>query len=135
MGSQNPRWPATVDEAAEMIIEGMSEEDRAVVRSTKRGELIRFHHGWGTGIRNDLGLWQGIWRSSSPAVCFTRMAARCSSSSACGRSCRPREGSVRVRRSPVVSGSWLCSWQTVSVAISMVGRLNASRSARHGVAR
>jgi len=22
-------------------------------------QLIRFHHGWGTGIRNEFGLWKG----------------------------------------------------------------------------
>jgi len=52
-------WPATVDEAAERIISGMSDEDKALVRSTKRDDLLMFHHGWGTGIRNDFGLWQG----------------------------------------------------------------------------
>jgi hypothetical protein len=29
------------------------------VRGTPRGDLIRFHHGWGTGIRNAFGLWGG----------------------------------------------------------------------------
>jgi len=29
------------------------------VRSTKKRDLILLHHGWGTGIRNSLGLWRG----------------------------------------------------------------------------
>jgi hypothetical protein len=52
-------WPKTVDEAAREIAENLSEEDRATVGNTPRKDLIRFHHGWGTGIRNGLGLWRG----------------------------------------------------------------------------
>ncbi len=29
------------------------------VRPTKKRDLILFHHRWGTGIRNSLGLWRG----------------------------------------------------------------------------
>ena len=35
----------------------MSAEDKEFVRNTKKGDLIKFHHGWGTGIRNEFGLW------------------------------------------------------------------------------
>ncbi|MGC4114496.1 MAG: hypothetical protein QM765_07770 [Myxococcales bacterium] len=52
-------WPKTVDEAARQIAEALSQEDRARVAKTKREDLILFHHGWGTGIRNELGLWRG----------------------------------------------------------------------------
>jgi hypothetical protein len=34
-------------------------EDRRFVRETRWEDLIRFHHGWGIGIRNAFGLWQG----------------------------------------------------------------------------
>jgi hypothetical protein len=51
------RLPRTVDEAVDEIISGLSEDDKALVRGTARDDLIRFHHGWGTGIRNGLGLW------------------------------------------------------------------------------
>ena len=34
------------------ILSGMSEKDKELVRKTKGGDLIMFHHGWGTGIRN-----------------------------------------------------------------------------------
>lgn len=32
---------------------------KMTVRSTPKDELILFHHGWGTGIRNAFGLWKG----------------------------------------------------------------------------
>jgi hypothetical protein len=52
-------WPATVDEAARLIVSKMSPADKEKVRTTPQNDLIRFHHGWGTGIRNSLGLWRG----------------------------------------------------------------------------
>ena len=52
-------WPTTVDEAARRIASEMNDESKARVRATKKDDLIRYHHGWGTGIRNSLGLWRG----------------------------------------------------------------------------
>jgi hypothetical protein len=52
-------WPRTVDEAVARILSTMSAEDQARVRSTPKDELIRYHMGWGTGIRNSFGLWKG----------------------------------------------------------------------------
>ena len=52
-------WPKTVDEAVTRILSTMPEKDRKVVRETAKDDLIRFHHGWGTGIRNSFGLWRG----------------------------------------------------------------------------
>ena len=52
-----PVYPRTLDEAVERVLADLSEADRDRVRNTPRGELIRFHHGWGTGIRNAFGLW------------------------------------------------------------------------------
>jgi hypothetical protein len=57
--SENERWPKTVKEAVATILAGMSEFDKDTVRKTAKEELINFHHGWGTGIRNDFGLWRG----------------------------------------------------------------------------
>ena len=37
----------------------MKDSDKKQVRETKREDLILFHHGWGTGIRNEFGLWRG----------------------------------------------------------------------------
>ena len=34
------------------IIENMSEPDKANVVNTPEDDLIMFHHGWGTSIRN-----------------------------------------------------------------------------------
>lgn len=52
-------WPKTVDEAVTRIVTALPEKDRKIIRETARKDLIRFHHGWGTGIRNDFGLWRG----------------------------------------------------------------------------
>ena len=52
-------WPATVDEAARRIVGELDEESKARVRATKKDRLIQYHQGWGTGIRNSLGLWRG----------------------------------------------------------------------------
>jgi HJR/Mrr/RecB family endonuclease len=49
--------PRTLDEAVNFLIARLSTEDKATVRSTPEGDLIRFHLGWGMGIRNGLKLW------------------------------------------------------------------------------
>ena len=52
-------WPVTVDATVADILAGMSEGDKETLRNTKYDDLILFHHGWGTGIRNYYGLWRG----------------------------------------------------------------------------
>jgi hypothetical protein len=52
-------WPTTVADAARNIVSVLDEGSKARVRATKKEDLIQFHHGWGTGIRNELGLWRG----------------------------------------------------------------------------
>lgn len=52
-------WPVTVDAAARQIVAKMDDESKAQVRATAKQDLIQFHLGWGTGIRNSLGLWRG----------------------------------------------------------------------------
>jgi hypothetical protein len=52
-------WPTTVDQAAKQIVSEMDEASKARVRATAGNQLIQYHHGWGTGIRNSLGLWRG----------------------------------------------------------------------------
>jgi hypothetical protein len=32
---------------------------KKTVKETPREDLIKYHHGWGTGIRNNFGLWRG----------------------------------------------------------------------------
>ncbi|MPN26099.1 hypothetical protein SDC9_173523 [bioreactor metagenome] len=53
------KWPETVDAAVQMIISRLPEKDQALIKGTKKEDLIQYHHGWGTGIRNYYGLWRG----------------------------------------------------------------------------
>lgn len=53
------RWPQTVEEAVTRILSQMSVANKEQVRATPKKDLTRFHHGWGTGIRNAFGLWAG----------------------------------------------------------------------------
>ena len=45
-----------VAEVVADIIEKMSEADKANVVNTPEDDLIQFHYGWGTAIRNDYNL-------------------------------------------------------------------------------
>lgn len=51
--------PVTLEQTVEDIISSLSEEDKKTVKEDKHCNLIRYHHGWGTGIRNNYGLWRG----------------------------------------------------------------------------
>lgn len=51
--------PTTLDEAVERLVRELSDEDMVRVRDTPQDDLILFHHGWGTEIRNSFGLWVG----------------------------------------------------------------------------
>jgi hypothetical protein len=73
------KWPTTVEAAVTDIIAGLSAEDKEAVRESKRDDLIMFHHGWGTGIRNHYGLWRGNDRLIE---------------SACGKPCHPDDASM-----------------------------------------
>lgn len=56
----NPsNWTTTMDATAKDIIKSLPTKDKEIVRNTKKENLIMFHHGWGTGIRNHYGLWRG----------------------------------------------------------------------------
>lgn len=59
VGSIDDDWPQSVEEAVDRILQGMSDEEKHLVRATPRDDLILFHHGWGAGIRNSFGLWNG----------------------------------------------------------------------------
>ena len=52
-------WPLTLDAAVERLLGVLSEADKELVGNTPEDKLIRFHFGWGMGIRNEFGLWQG----------------------------------------------------------------------------
>ncbi|MES2674450.1 MAG: DUF6794 domain-containing protein [Pseudomonadota bacterium] len=51
--------PKSLESAVEYIVSDLSAEDKIKVKETKFCNLIMYHHGWGTGIRNSLGLWRG----------------------------------------------------------------------------
>ena len=57
--AKHPEWPLTVDDATALILARMSEADKAVLRKKKNNGLIQYHFGWGMGIRNEFGLWEG----------------------------------------------------------------------------
>ncbi|HZO46088.1 MAG TPA: DUF6794 domain-containing protein [Xanthobacteraceae bacterium] len=73
--------PTTVEGVVRDIIARLSAEDRALVKSTRKQDLIKFHHGWGTHIRNRYGLWQ----SSSNLI-----------QEACGGPCHPDDASMLI---------------------------------------
>lgn len=51
------KLPQTVEEAVAQILKEMSATDKETIKSKKKEELIMYHHGWGTAIRNNFGLW------------------------------------------------------------------------------
>ena len=57
--SLHPEWPRTLDEAVTRILSNMSDADKRYIKGSYKETLINHHHGWGMGIRNSFGLWQG----------------------------------------------------------------------------
>lgn len=55
---ENP-LPVTLEGAVDEVVSGLNEEDKVTIREQKFCNLIMYHHGWGTGIRNSFGLWRG----------------------------------------------------------------------------
>ncbi len=55
--NREKKLPQTVKEAVAQILNKMSEKDKETIKNTKKDDLIMYHHGWGTGIRNSFGLW------------------------------------------------------------------------------
>jgi len=49
--------PKTLDAAVDHLASVLSEQDKAKVRDTPEADLIKFHIGWGMGIRSGFGLW------------------------------------------------------------------------------
>jgi hypothetical protein len=74
-------WPTTVDGVVEDIVSRMPERDRTRIRDTNLGDLIKFHHGFGTWIRNNYGLWRG---NQTLIV------------DACGQPCHPDDASMKI---------------------------------------
>ncbi len=51
--------PKTCDEAVNILLTKIAEEDLSAIRKTTVDGLIIYHHGLGTTIRNEFGLWVG----------------------------------------------------------------------------
>jgi hypothetical protein len=60
--------PTTVAEAVDYLLARLDPENRKALRAMKRDELISLHHGYGTGIRNELGLWGPVPIHQDPEV-------------------------------------------------------------------
>ena len=73
------KWPITVKATVADLLSALSAENKETVRKTKKDDLIMFHHGWGTGIRNHYGLWRG----NSALI-----------EDACGKRCHPDDASM-----------------------------------------
>lgn len=52
-------WPLTVEQAANNVLKQMNKEDLDRFKNMKKEDLINLHMGFGQGIRNDFGLWNG----------------------------------------------------------------------------
>ena len=52
------RLPETLDEAVEIIIGRLNDEELADVAAMTDDDLISAHFGWGMGIRNEFDLWR-----------------------------------------------------------------------------
>ena len=74
-------WPGTINESVLVIISELSEADKSRIKNFKQERLIEFHHGFGTGIRNDFGLWKG----NNALI-----------ESACGKPCHPDTASMAI---------------------------------------
>lgn len=59
LGIADNSWPKTVRDAVEILVSGMSDESKSNVAHTGEEQLILYHLGWGTAIRNKFGLWRG----------------------------------------------------------------------------
>lgn len=53
------QWPARVDDAVDNLLSRMSAQDKAMVKATRREDLMVFHHGWSNSIRRYYGLESG----------------------------------------------------------------------------
>jgi hypothetical protein len=52
-------WPRTCQPAIDRVVGDLGTTDKARLRRVDRNDLSVLHHGRGTGIRNDFGLWGG----------------------------------------------------------------------------
>lgn len=74
-------WPTTVEEVVADLLTKVSEDDKATLRKTSFDDLIRYHFGWGMGIRN----YYGLWRGNQELII-----------DACGKPCHPDDASMKI---------------------------------------
>ncbi len=56
----NGHHPKTVSEAVSLLLAGLSDQDKASLRTIKNeDDLVMLHFSLGQAIRNDFGLWAG----------------------------------------------------------------------------
>lgn len=53
-----PQYPKSVDEAVELLLTKISDEDRHAIRKMAEQELSLLHFSLGNLIRNGFGLWE-----------------------------------------------------------------------------
>lgn len=53
-----PSPPRNRKEALAVLNQILSQEDKDHLKGMKKEDLIKLHHGWGTGLRNGFDLWQ-----------------------------------------------------------------------------
>ena len=80
--------PVTLDGAVTDIISRLSEQDKKTLREMPKKDLIKFHFGWGRGIRNNYGLWGGRNEALLKSACG-------------GRPCHPDDASM-----VIMEGVW-----------------------------
>lgn len=51
------KYPTTISESVDSLLKVLSVEDKALIKHTLYKNLYMFHHGFGTWIRNNFGLW------------------------------------------------------------------------------
>lgn len=59
MSNEKNKLPKTIDEAAELVISLMADEDKNTIRDAHYLGLPQVHHSYGRFIRNQCGLWKG----------------------------------------------------------------------------
>jgi len=52
-------WPAICDSAITQLLLDLTQSEKDKIAAMKENDLILLHHGFGTGIRNQFGLWGG----------------------------------------------------------------------------
>ncbi len=56
---KDSNYPKTAEEAARLVLDKLTNDEKHHLQDAKRESLIHFHFSLGTTIRNKLGLWHG----------------------------------------------------------------------------